>query len=69
MLVLTRTPGKAVLIGGNIVVRVIECRNGRVRLGIEAPSNVSIHRQEVVEAIGNGGAIAHGSGPDGPGAT
>lgn len=51
MLVLSRHPEEAVLIGDNIVIRVVEIRGNKVRLGIEAPDDVSIHRQEVYEAI------------------
>ena len=51
MLVLTRKRGESIVIGDNIVVTVIEARGGKIRLGIQAPEDVSIHRQEVYEAI------------------
>ena len=51
MLVLTRKVGERINIGDEIVVRVVEANRGNVRLGIEAPVNVSIHRQEVYEKI------------------
>lgn len=49
MLVLSRKKDDQIVIGinGEIVVRVVEIIGDKVRLGIEAPSNVSVHRQEV----------------------
>ncbi len=51
MLVLTRKTNEQLVIGENIVVTVVEIRPDRVRLGFEAPREVSIHRREVYEAI------------------
>ncbi len=51
MLVLSRKPGEAITINENIVVTIIEIRGDKVRLGIEAPKDVKVHRQEVFEAI------------------
>lgn len=50
MLVLTRKIGEKLVIGGNITVSVIEINGSRVRLGIEAPRQVSIARGELVDA-------------------
>lgn len=47
MLVISRKSNEAFIIGENIVVRVLEVKNGKARIGIEAPADVSIHRQEV----------------------
>src|SRR5262245_31353406 len=47
MLVLTRKPGQRVVIDGRIVVTVLECVNGLVRLGIKAPREVRIVRAEL----------------------
>ena len=47
MLVLTRKPGEAIIVNDNIRITVVELGNGRVKIGIEAPANVSIDRQEV----------------------
>lgn len=51
MLVLSRKKDEKIVIGDSITVMVIEIRGDKVRLGIEAPREVSVHRQEVYEAI------------------
>ncbi|MEX0912421.1 MAG: carbon storage regulator CsrA [Gemmatimonadota bacterium] len=51
MLILSRKPGDAIIIGDGIRVVVIESDRRGVRLGIEAPADVSILREEIVEAI------------------
>jgi carbon storage regulator len=51
MLVLSRKKGESVIIRENIVVTVVEIRGDKVRLGIEAPEDVPVHRREVYEAI------------------
>jgi carbon storage regulator len=51
MLVLTRQRDESIILGDNIVVTVIEIRGDKVRLGIEAPREVPVHRREVYEAI------------------
>ena len=51
MLVLTRKRDEQIMIGDNITVTVVEIRGDKVRLGIEAPVEVPVHRQEVYEAI------------------
>ena len=49
MLVLSRKLDEQIVIGDDIVITVVEIRGGKVRLGFEAPDEVSIHRQEVYE--------------------
>lgn len=51
MLVFTRRTGEAVVIGGNVTVTVMEVKHGKIRIGIEAPMNVSVHRKEVQDKI------------------
>lgn len=51
MLVLSRFVGEGVWIGENVRVIIAEIRGGKVRLGIEAPPEVEIHRDEVRERI------------------
>jgi carbon storage regulator len=47
MLVLSRKPGERILIGDNIAVTVVKLTNGGVRLGIEAPHEMPIIREEL----------------------
>ena len=51
MLVLTRRVGEGITIGTNIRVVVVEIKGGQVRLGIEAPSSISIHRDEIYAKV------------------
>jgi carbon storage regulator len=51
MLVLSRKRNESVVINDQIVVTVIEVRGDKVRLGIQAPRDVAIHRSEVMAAI------------------
>lgn len=51
MLVLSRKKGESIVINGSVTVTVIEIRGDRVRLGIVAPKDASVHRQEVYDAI------------------
>lgn len=51
MLVLCRRRGESIMIDDSIVVTVVDVRSDKVRLGIAAPIEVSVHRQEVYEAI------------------
>ncbi len=51
MLVLSRKTGEKVRIGENIWITAIRCEQGRTRFGIEAPPEVPIHREELLERI------------------
>jgi carbon storage regulator len=51
MLVLSRQRDESIFIGDNIKITVVDIRGDRVRLGIEAPTEIPVHRQEVYEAI------------------
>ena len=51
MLVLSRQRDESIIIGDNIVVTIVDVRGDKVKLGIEAPQDVSVHRREVYEAI------------------
>ena len=51
MLVLSRKKNESIVIDDRIVITVVEVRGDKVRLGIEAPRDVPIHRSEVYEAI------------------
>jgi carbon storage regulator len=51
MLVLSRKKDEKIVIGDNISIMVVEIRGDKVRLGIEAPREISVHRREVYDAI------------------
>ena len=68
MLVLTRKPGQSIMIGDGVEVRVLSVAGEKVRLGITAPRDVSIFRNEVYDRIeaeqnrGGGGEDEHDEG-------
>jgi carbon storage regulator len=51
MLVLSRQRDESIMIGDNIVITIVDIRGDKVRLGINAPTEIPVHRQEVYEAI------------------
>lgn len=51
MLVLSRKKSESVVINDDIVITVVEVRGDKVRLGIEAPREIPVHRKEVLDAI------------------
>ncbi len=51
MLVLSRKPGERILIGNDIVVTVVRLGPNTVRLGIEAPAHMAVHREEIQQRI------------------
>ena len=51
MLILSRKLGEQIVIADNIVITVVEIRGDKVRLGIEAPREVPVHRKEIYELI------------------
>jgi carbon storage regulator len=53
MLILSRKREESIVIGDDITITVAEIRGDKVRLGITAPLDVAVHRQEVYEAIKN----------------
>ena len=53
MLVLTRKAGEVITIGDDIQVRVLAIKGGQVRIGIEAPRQVSVNREEVLRSRDN----------------
>ena len=53
MLVLSRKKNESIIINDHITVTVVEIRGDKVRLGIDAPKDVTVHRREVYEAIQN----------------
>lgn len=51
MLVLSRQRDETIIIGDSIKITIVEVRGDKVRIGIEAPRDVSVHREEVYDAI------------------
>jgi len=51
MLVLSRHRDESIMIGDNVVVTIVDIRGDKVRLGIDAPQDIPVHRQEVYDAI------------------
>ncbi len=51
MLILTRRSGEAVIVGDNVRIAVLDIRGNQVRLGVEAPREVTVHREEVYRRI------------------
>ena len=59
MLILTRRVGESVVIGEDVTVTVLGVKGNQVRIGINAPKTVAVHREEIFERIksGHGGPI------------
>jgi len=58
MLVLSRKKNESIVINNDITIVVVEIRGDKVRLGVEAPKEVPVHRQEVYDAIQRAAAKA-----------
>src|SRR6185437_2336372 len=67
MLVLSRQKDQSIIIGDDVEVTVVDIRGDKVRVGINAPRSVTVHRKEVYDAVkrehegGNGKSVAAGS--------
>ena len=67
MLVLSRKKNESIVINNDITIVVVEIRGDKVRLGVEAPKEVPVHRREVYDAIvRNGGQSASSESPTTP---
>lgn len=51
MLVLSRQKDESIIIGDDVEITIVDVRGDKVRLGINAPKNITVHRKEVYEAI------------------
>lgn len=51
MLILTRKVGESILIGNDISITILSVRGNQVKLGVEAPKEVSVHREEIYQQI------------------
>ena len=65
MLVLSRRVGESLVIGGDIVVTVLDVRSDGVRIGIDAPRDIRVNRAEVLEAVQQANAEAAAASDDG----
>lgn len=64
MLVLSRHRDESIMIGDDVVVTIVDIRGDKVRLGIDAPQDIPVHRQEVYDAIKRENAKAAGLQPE-----
>ena len=51
MLILTRKVGESIMIGESVEVRILGLRAGQVKIGIEAPKDLEVHREEIYQRI------------------
>ena len=54
MLILTRKIGESLMVGDDVTVTVLEVNGGQVRIGIKAPRDIAVHREEVFDRIQDG---------------
>ncbi len=64
MLVLTRRVSQSIVIGKDVVVTVLEVRGDQVRLGVSAPRDVDVHREEVFDELQETNRAAASPSPD-----
>lgn len=63
MLILSRRPGESIVVGNDVVVTVLEVRGDQIRIGIDAPRNVQVHREEVFRQLEAANTSAASSAP------
>ena len=68
MLVLSRKKNESIVINNDITIVVVEIRGDKVRLGVEAPKEVPVHRREVYDAIKRNAAISDSAAEPDPSA-
>jgi carbon storage regulator len=63
MLILTRRAGETVMIGNDVTITVLGVKGNQVRIGINAPKDIAVHREEIFERIQGEQAAGGGSAP------
>jgi len=53
MLILTRKIGEKIAVGDNITIALLDIKGGQVKIGIDAPKEISVHREEIYKRIRN----------------
>jgi carbon storage regulator len=66
MLILTRRVGETVMIGDDVTITVLGVKGNQVRVGINAPKNVAVHREEIYERIKREQQPGRDESPDAP---
>ncbi len=61
MLILTRRVGETLMIGDSVTVTILGVKGNQVRVGITAPKDVAVHREEIFQRIGKEGAALPGA--------
>ncbi|HNP37480.1 MAG TPA: carbon storage regulator CsrA [Woeseiaceae bacterium] len=61
MLILTRRAGETVMIGSDVTITVLGVKGNQVRIGVNAPKDVAVHREEIYERIQSEQAAASGA--------
>ena len=57
MLILSRNIGESIVIGDDVVVRVLQVKDNQVRIGVDAPKDIPVHREEIYDRIQNEKAV------------
>lgn len=65
MLILTRKPGEAVMIGDTVTFTVLGVKGNQIRVGIDAPKSIAVHREEIYQLIKREGVSQKGKDDDG----
>ena len=68
MLILARRVGETLMIGDDVTITILSVRDGQIRIGVNAPKNTAVHREEVYEKMRkeNAAAVSQVSAPGGP---